>query len=81
MHFVRYELDCLVVDIPFFLSPLLGRGANSNGVLYMAKISNKSIKINDCFSSVHQQLLKRSHVFCVSGINLLCRYFEFPKAH
>jgi hypothetical protein len=40
-YFVCLELDCLGVDIPFFLSPLLGRGTNSNAVL--SKISDNII--------------------------------------
>jgi hypothetical protein len=70
MSFVCLELDCLGVDIPFFLSPLLGRAPISIAVLYMAKMSHKSIKTHQCLSSVDQQLFKRSHFLCVSGIAL-----------
>jgi hypothetical protein len=31
-YFVCLELDCLGVDIPFFLNPLLGRVPNPNVV-------------------------------------------------
>jgi hypothetical protein len=78
---VCLELDCLGVDILFFLSPLLGRGPISIAVLCMAKMSHNSIKTHECLSSVDQQVFKSSHVFfvCLELLSLCVDIFSFLK--
>jgi hypothetical protein len=69
----------LVLIFPFSRSNSREGGQFKCSVIW-AKCPTRVLKIHECISSVHQQLFKRSHVFCVSGTALcLCRYFEFPK--